>query len=103
MKLLTVLTLLSVFCLTGCATDGYYYQSSGGYYQRPSVSFAYSQSYDQPSYHSNRCRERVFVGPQYYKTFVDSPGPVSYKNYMNAPVVVERPSGSAVIVPRSWN
>jgi hypothetical protein len=96
MKLLISLALLSVFCLTGCATDGYVYKSSGGYYQRPSY---YSQPYQQPEH----CEERAFVGPQYYKTFVDSQGPVNFKNYMDAPVVVERPYGGSIVIPRSWN
>jgi hypothetical protein len=99
MKSLFALSILCVLGLTACGTNGYYYgSSSAGYYQRP--------SYYQPSYpRSGRCynQDNIVVGPQYYVTRNNYPGPVNYRNYSDAPVVVRSPYGSSRIIPKSWD
>jgi hypothetical protein len=94
----TLLTLLAAITLTltGCVVP-----SDGSYsYSRPS-SFSYSyNNYNRPYSQSHRTYS---VGPQYYRTQDHGCYPTRYKNYSNAPVVVERPYGSNIIVPRSWN
>jgi hypothetical protein len=47
-------------------------------------------------------REAVVVGPQYYRMH-GNPGCGRIKNYMNAPIVVNRGRGGSVIIPRSWD
>jgi hypothetical protein len=99
MKTILALILLSAFCLTGCATDGYY-RPSYGYYQQQT----FVHPYRRPHYPSQCTADaHLPVGPQYYKTQVNYPGPMNFKNYSNAPVVVQSPYGPNRIVAPSWD
>jgi hypothetical protein len=60
------------------------------------INHYYQQPRTMPIY-----RETVIVGPQYYRMHGD-PGCGRIRNYMDAPIVVKRRSGS-VIIPRSWD
>ena len=94
MKALLLLLTAATLTLTGCAvpcTD-YSYQS-----YRPA---------QRPFYQSNRSYcdgyQTYTVGPQYRRAYDSGWGQTSYKNYSDAPVIVNRPGGN-IVVPRSWN
>lgn len=104
----TLLTLLAVvtLTLTGCVVpyDGSY---SGSYSYN---SYGYNVGYqtaNQP-YYQNQSYVNV-VGPQYNRAYEGYNGGCNnqyntqYRNYSNAPVIVERPGRTNIIVPKSWD
>ncbi len=92
--LLLLLLSTAALVMTGCvATDPYY----GGYQYIPNNC--------QPVPYARRVQHQSYyqAPPQYYRVRDYSCNPYTrYRNYSNAPLVVERPSGT-IIVPRSWD
>jgi hypothetical protein len=80
--------------MTGCiATDLHYTRYQ--YIPRNCQPVLYAQRIHNQSYYQ--------IPPQYYRVRDYSCNPITrYRNYSNAPLVVERPSGT-IIVPRSWD
>ncbi len=102
MKTILALVALSTLFLSGCVSGGSYTYSSytTGRYSNAYVPGGYS--YPTRPYQQIR-RETYFVGPQYYKVYDDRCGNIQYKNYTDAPVVVNQSRGSTMIIPRSWD
>ena len=104
--LLAVTTLTMVGCVAGPYDASYSYQS----YQPATQAYYQSHQSYQPAqqsyYHGNRshCNQNqsYVVAPQYYRVQDYSCQPTRYKNYSNAPIIVERPQGN-IIIPKSWD
>ena len=105
LTLLAAITLTLTGCVAGPYDASYSYQSQS---YRP----AYTQQYVpahreyhqahhqyQPSY---RHQQVTIAGPQYYRVQETSCRPTRYKNYSDAPIIVERPGGN-IIIPQSWD
>jgi hypothetical protein len=91
---LLLLISTTALVMTGCvATDPYY--SGYRYIPRNCQPVPYAQRIQSQSYYQ--------TPPQYYRVRDYSCNPnTRYRNYSNAPLIVERPSGT-IIVPRSWD
>lgn len=80
--------------MTGCTTTD---QCHGGYQyiSRDCQPVPYAQRIQHQDYYQ--------MPPQYYRVQDYSCNPnTRYRNYSNAPLVVERPSGT-IIIPQSWD
>lgn len=96
MKALLLLLAVTTLAMVGCVAGPY------------TAAYSYNNSYplgNQPYYPGNCDLSQVtVVGPQYYRAYDNNYNNCNtqYRNYSDAPVIVNRPGGN-IVVPRSWN